>query len=146
MGPPAAPQAAAAGAQRPAHTARAWARALAQNRAVDEDTGVRQSRLLREGPAPLPSPCGGSPITRLPDMSREALRGERTRWTDGGALVTPRACACLEAPERQGLWAAPSPPHRPHDGRDHSVWGLATAAPALAGASGVRDGGCSAGR
>lgn len=54
----------------------------------------------------------------------------------GGALVTPRACACPEALERRGLRAAPPPHHRPHDGRDHRVWGLGGATPALAGPRG----------
>lgn len=63
---------------------------------------------------------------------KEAGTKPRTYWMGSRALVTPQACACPEALERHGLWAAPSPHRWPHDGRDHRVWELGGATPALA--------------
>lgn len=78
---------------------------------------------------PKHPPAGREP-TGL--QRKEAGTKPRTHWMGGRALVTPQACACPEAPERHGLWAAPSPYRWPHDRRDHRVWGLGGATPAQA--------------
>lgn len=93
--------------------------------------GAHPCPALRRLPEHLPAGC-----ELTAPQSKEAGTQPRTCWTGVGALVTPRACACPQALERRGLRAAPPPHHRPHDGRDHRVWGLGGATPALAGPRG----------
>ena len=89
-GPPAAPQAAAPRAQRPAHTACAWAGALVWNRAVDRAHRRWAEPAAGRGAHPSAQPCGGSPSTHLLDVSRQVFRGKRqgrspghTGWAGG---------------------------------------------------------------
>lgn len=82
-GPPAAPQAAAPRAQRPAHIAFAWAGALVWNQAVDRGHRRRAELAAGRGAHPSAQPCGGSPSTHLLDVSQQVLRGKRRGRSPG---------------------------------------------------------------
>ena len=115
-GPPAAPQAAAPRAQRPAHTACAWAGALVWNRAVDRAHRRWAEPAAGRGAHPSAQPCGGSPSTHLLDVSRQVFRGKRqgrspghTGWA-GGPWSHPKPSALYQATAQ--------------DTRGHSWWAL----------------------